>query len=191
MKSFSDANRFLSNCVLCEERRRAKAQVGDSIIVANRDMRFQRKLRRRQKVCSRSSTETSKSTAGQRNHTHTQRSTTMLLPRIRALPTGSSPAITTIETALSALRLSTPAVNTSSIAVRHASHKAQGAANSAKDGAGKRLGAKKSGGMWQSFPERAIHMHLHTRPFSPTPILQRAHAHPYEPPPARGKRTRN
>ncbi|KAI4790565.1 ribosomal protein L27, partial [Aureobasidium sp. EXF-8845] len=30
-------------------------------------------------------------------------------------------------------------------AVRHASHKAQGAANSAKDGAGKRLGAKKSG----------------------------------------------
>ncbi|KAH0288670.1 ribosomal protein L27 [Aureobasidium namibiae CBS 147.97] len=70
----------------------------------------------------------------------------MLLPRIHALPTGSSsPAIATIETALSALRLSTPAVKTTSIAVRHASHKAQGAANSAKDGAGKRLGAKKSG----------------------------------------------
>ncbi|KAH0363899.1 hypothetical protein KCU89_g18998, partial [Aureobasidium melanogenum] len=70
----------------------------------------------------------------------------MLLPRIRALPTGSSPAIATIETALSALRLSSPAITSStSIAVRYASHKAQGAANSAKDGAGKRLGAKKSG----------------------------------------------
>lgn len=31
--------------------------------------------------------------------------------------------------------------------VRHATHKAQGAVNSAKDGPGKRLGAKKSGGM--------------------------------------------
>ncbi|KAI5211661.1 ribosomal protein L27 [Aureobasidium subglaciale] len=69
---------------------------------------------------------------------------TMLLPRIRALPTGSSSAIATVETALLALRLS-PAVTNTSIAVRHASHKAQGAANSAKDGAGKRLGAKKSG----------------------------------------------
>jgi hypothetical protein len=79
--------------------------------------------------------------------THT--ALTMLLPRIRALPTGSSPAIATIETALKALRLSTPALanSTTSIGVRHASHKAQGAANSAKDGAGKRLGAKKSGGM--------------------------------------------
>ncbi|KAI4722972.1 ribosomal protein L27 [Aureobasidium sp. EXF-10727] len=71
----------------------------------------------------------------------------MLLPRIRALPTGSLSATATIETALSALRLSSPAATntTTSIAVRHASHKAQGAANSAKDGAGKRLGAKKSG----------------------------------------------
>lgn len=32
------------------------------------------------------------------------------------------------------------------IAVRHASHAAQGAVNKAKDGPGKRLGAKKSGG---------------------------------------------
>ncbi len=31
--------------------------------------------------------------------------------------------------------------------VRHASHKAQGAVNKAKDGPGKRLGAKKSGGL--------------------------------------------
>ncbi|KEQ61169.1 ribosomal protein L27 [Aureobasidium melanogenum CBS 110374] len=70
----------------------------------------------------------------------------MLLPRIRALPTGSSPAISTLETALSALRLSSSATTSiTSIAVRHASHKAQGAANSAKDGPGKRLGAKKSG----------------------------------------------
>ncbi|THV84656.1 ribosomal protein L27 [Aureobasidium pullulans] len=69
----------------------------------------------------------------------------MLFQRIRALPTGSSPSITTIETALSALRLCSPAVTNTTIAVRYASHKAQGAANSAKDGAGKRLGAKKSG----------------------------------------------
>lgn len=32
--------------------------------------------------------------------------------------------------------------------VRHASHKAQGAVNKAKDGPGKRLGAKKSGGLY-------------------------------------------
>lgn len=31
--------------------------------------------------------------------------------------------------------------------IRHASHKAQAAVNKAKDGPGKRLGAKKSGGM--------------------------------------------
>ncbi|KAG9697420.1 ribosomal protein L27, partial [Aureobasidium melanogenum] len=81
--------------------------------------------------------------AKQRNHTHRS---TMLLPRIRALPTGSSPAISTLETALSALRLSScTTTSITSIAVRHASHKAQGAANSAKDGPGKRLGAKKSG----------------------------------------------
>jgi hypothetical protein len=40
--------------------------------------------------------------------------------------------------------------------VRHATHKAQGAVNKAKDGPGKRLGAKKSGGMFcppsQSIP---------------------------------------
>src|SRR5436190_24247836 len=32
--------------------------------------------------------------------------------------------------------------------VRHATHKAQGAVNKAKDGPGKRLGAKKSGGLF-------------------------------------------
>lgn len=34
-------------------------------------------------------------------------------------------------------------------AVRHSTHKAQGAVNKAKDGPGKRLGAKKSGGMFR------------------------------------------
>jgi large subunit ribosomal protein L27 len=38
--------------------------------------------------------------------------------------------------------------------VRHASHKAQGAVNKAKDGPGKRLGAKKSGGVSTS-PQNA------------------------------------
>lgn len=33
--------------------------------------------------------------------------------------------------------------------VRYATHKAQGAVNKAKDGPGKRLGAKRSGGMFQ------------------------------------------
>jgi large subunit ribosomal protein L27 len=36
---------------------------------------------------------------------------------------------------------------TSFVSVRYASHKAQGAVNKAKDGPGKRLGAKKSGGL--------------------------------------------
>ncbi|THX36096.1 ribosomal protein L27, partial [Aureobasidium pullulans] len=92
--------------------------------------------------------ETKQSTASsirERAQPHSTLSPAMLFQRIRALPTGSSPSITTIETALSALRLSSPAVTNTSIAVRYASHKAQGAANSAKDGAGKRLGAKKSG----------------------------------------------
>ncbi|KAK3075788.1 54S ribosomal protein L2 mitochondrial [Teratosphaeriaceae sp. CCFEE 6253] len=48
-----------------------------------------------------------------------------------------------LRSALSALRVS-PAV--SHVARRNASHQAQGRANKAKDGAGKRLGAKKSGG---------------------------------------------
>ncbi|KAI5196782.1 ribosomal protein L27 [Aureobasidium subglaciale] len=96
-----------------------------------------RKLREEQ------SSSSDKTTILERNHTHTA-PPTMLLPRIRTLPTGSSPSLATVETALSALRLS-PVVTNTSITVRHASHKAQGAANSAKDGAGKRLGAKKSG----------------------------------------------
>jgi hypothetical protein len=108
---------------------------------------FPTQLRRRQKVESRerNSKATIEFDLWTSATTHT--ALTMLLPRIRALPTGSVPAIATVETALKAFRLSTPALNTTNIGVRHASHKAQGAANSAKDGAGKRLGAKKSGGM--------------------------------------------
>lgn len=107
--------------------------------------------------------ETKQSTASsirERAQPHSTLSPAMLFQRIRALPTGSSPSITTIETALSALRLSSPAVTNTSIAVRYASHKAQGAANSAKDGAGKRLGAKKSGGtdMHDFFLSRIIHL---------------------------------
>jgi ribosomal protein L27 len=44
------------------------------------------------------------------------------------------------------VRISTPAATGSQVWRRHASHQAQGRANKAADGAGKRLGAKKSGG---------------------------------------------
>ncbi len=40
--------------------------------------------------------------------------------------------------------------------VRYASHKTQGAVNKAKDGPGKRLGAKKSGGLFLSSSSPAI-----------------------------------
>ncbi|GAB7364222.1 hypothetical protein MBLNU230_g4772t1 [Neophaeotheca triangularis] len=72
----------------------------------------------------------------------------MALNKLRPAPRAPSQAtLSVLETALSSLRLtprtSTP-TNTTSI--RHASHKAQGVANGAKDGPGKRLGAKKTGG---------------------------------------------
>lgn len=51
-----------------------------------------------------------------------------------------------LESALSGLRISTPAAVGSHVSRRNASHQAQGRANKAADGAGKRLGAKKTGG---------------------------------------------
>lgn len=63
------------------------------------------------------------------------------LPRARA---PSMAALAHLESALSALRLSHRPFHPA--ARRHASHQAQGRANKAKDGAGKRLGAKKTGG---------------------------------------------
>ena len=48
-----------------------------------------------------------------------------------------------LESALAGLRISQASAVTGR---RHASHQAQGRANKAKDGAGKRLGAKKTGG---------------------------------------------
>jgi large subunit ribosomal protein L27 len=53
-----------------------------------------------------------------------------------------------LESALSGLRISTPAATSisASLGRRHASHQAQGRANKAKQGPGKRLGAKKTGG---------------------------------------------
>ena len=58
----------------------------------------------------------------------------------------SMATLAVLESALSGLRISTPAAAGSQVWRRHASHQAQGRANKAADGAGKRLGAKKSGG---------------------------------------------
>ncbi|KAK4890505.1 54S ribosomal protein L2 mitochondrial [Elasticomyces elasticus] len=65
------------------------------------------------------------------------------------MPTPKAPSLATLahlSNALSAFRLTTPTPTLTFTAIRHASHQAQGRANGAKDGAGKRLGAKKSGG---------------------------------------------
>jgi len=68
-------------------------------------------------------------------------------PMFSAAPRAPSMAtLAVLESALSGLRISTPAATGSQVWRRHASHQAQGRANKAADGAGKRLGAKKSGG---------------------------------------------
>nr|POE72833.1 54s ribosomal protein l2, mitochondrial [Quercus suber] len=61
--------------------------------------------------------------------------------------TGRAPSTATLvvlQNALSGLRVSSPSI--SQAIKRNASHQAQGRANGAKDGPGKRLGAKKTGG---------------------------------------------
>jgi hypothetical protein len=68
-------------------------------------------------------------------------------PMFSVAPRAPSMAtLAVLESALSGLRISTPAATGSQVWRRHASHQAQGRANKAADGAGKRLGAKKSGG---------------------------------------------
>jgi len=77
----------------------------------------------------------------------------MLLPRIYApvraaiatSPVFLAPATRVLEAVRTATRTVTPAPVLGF--VRHSAHQAQGRANGAKDGPGKRLGAKKSGGM--------------------------------------------
>ncbi len=81
---------------------------------------------------------------------------TMLLPRLQpplrvAISSiGRSAAAGTQQTCLNEafaqLAIKSPAKAGGLGFVRYASHKAQGAVNKAKDGPGKRLGAKKSGG---------------------------------------------
>ncbi|KAH4854539.1 hypothetical protein HBI30_151280 [Parastagonospora nodorum] len=78
----------------------------------------------------------------------------MLLPRIlapvRASISASSKIIAPSKSVLEALRAANgttaPSATTILPFVRYASHQSQGRANGAKDGPGKRLGAKKSGG---------------------------------------------
>ena len=68
-------------------------------------------------------------------------------PMFSVAPRAPSMAtLAVLESALSGLRISTPAATGLQVWRRHASHQAQGRANKAADGAGKRLGAKKSGG---------------------------------------------
>lgn len=55
-----------------------------------------------------------------------------------------APSIATLALLSSAMR--DLRVSPNAVQNRHASHQAQGRANKAKDGAGKRLGAKKTGG---------------------------------------------
>ncbi|KAK5120180.1 54S ribosomal protein L2 mitochondrial [Cryomyces antarcticus] len=77
----------------------------------------------------------------------------MLLPRLRAPARAAFASAqicqthpSTLTSALDAIRISNVAVTSTILhSVRHASHQAQGRANGAKDGPGKRLGAKKSG----------------------------------------------
>ncbi|KAF2220652.1 ribosomal L27 protein-domain-containing protein [Elsinoe ampelina] len=71
----------------------------------------------------------------------------MLQPSIRASSRLRNPCACSLESALSRLRIS-PAyqvVTTNQTTVRYATHKSEGRANGAKQGAGKRLGAKKTG----------------------------------------------
>jgi large subunit ribosomal protein L27 len=76
----------------------------------------------------------------------------MLLPRIfapvRASIQASPALVAPSKVVLQALRAANGPSNPSASTtfVRHASHQTQGRANGAKDGPGKRLGAKKSGG---------------------------------------------
>ncbi|PSK36689.1 ribosomal protein L27 [Elsinoe australis] len=71
----------------------------------------------------------------------------MLQRSLRASSGLFKPCTCTIESALSRLRISPsiPAVAISKTSVRYATHKSEGRANGAKQGAGKRLGAKKTG----------------------------------------------
>jgi large subunit ribosomal protein L27 len=83
----------------------------------------------------------------------------MLLPRIlapvRATLKASSTLLAPSKHVLDALRAanasSTPIPTFTLTSIRHASHQSQGRANGAKDGPGKRLGAKKSGGTYSPF----------------------------------------
>ncbi|KAL6704521.1 54S ribosomal protein L2 mitochondrial [Coniothyrium glycines] len=80
----------------------------------------------------------------------------MLLPRILAPVRASiatpsafiAPSIRVLDALRTATGTSTTSKPASLCIVRHSAHQAQGRANGAKDGPGKRLGAKKSGGEW-------------------------------------------
>jgi hypothetical protein len=98
----------------------------------------------------------------EKSHEATARAKTitsaMLLPRIlapvRASLSASVKTIAPSKSVLEALRATNgstaPSATVTLPFVRYASHQTQGRANGAKDGPGKRLGAKKSGGAYMS-----------------------------------------
>jgi hypothetical protein len=94
----------------------------------------------------------------------------MLLPRILAPVRASIQATSKLAApskhALRAVNGTTTVTPLSF--VRHASHQSQGRANGAKQGPGKRLGAKKSGGSSNPHPNPShVQFALHTAPNSP------------------------
>jgi len=90
--------------------------------------------------------------SSQNTHDPTVSPAAMLLPRIlapmRALSQNSLVVGKSPSHVYDALRFANgcSAASTTLSFVRHATHQAQGRANGAKDGPGKRLGAKKAGG---------------------------------------------
>ncbi|PNS21128.1 ribosomal protein L27 [Sphaceloma murrayae] len=69
----------------------------------------------------------------------------MLQPSTRASSRLFRPCLCSLDTSLSRLRISPLPITTTQTTVRYATHKSEGRANGAKQGAGKRLGAKKTG----------------------------------------------
>ena len=71
------------------------------------------------------------------------------MPALCSVRAPSTATLSLLSSALRDLRIAAPAATiTHHIQTRHASHQAQGRANKAADGAGKRLGAKKTGGQY-------------------------------------------
>lgn len=146
---------YLSSPWCCRRRMRAMASASPCALV---DLGIDVALAPNAATAARSSKVASTSTSTSTSITNSvsdYTSVAMLLPRIlapvRASICASSKLAAPSNYVLEALRTANASSNPGPILtlslVRHASHQSQGRANGAKDGPGKRLGAKKSGGM--------------------------------------------